>query len=267
MLVRNRFVRHGKSKKNSWNSSRAEVIRASSTRFGKSGWRTGKEVFYNISSPGSAYAWIPVTDFSLRFDWKEHPAARRRKILNRPQGHLLPRKKISGVVILLDEFQTLASYNNYDSAGNRRLSGRMAAAKSMVFLLPVRKQTPYDVGRFLTTRQNRFYRFGWTCVFWKKSERNNGQASFKKDLKISGGSRSPKSLLLPIPRFMEDHSWYVQQLGTLYMEPHSKKSQRSRNVSSALDELIRANSPALPAGMQKKKKKKKIPQHDVSSTY
>lgn len=209
-----------------------EVIKASSTKW--EDWlQTGKSFFKQIV-PKLSVGLNPKTDFEIQFDWKElqkYPD----EVLSLPER--IASEKKCRFIVCIDEFQNLVEYDDYQNL-----------EKKMRSIWQKQKLTSYCLygskSHMMTEIFNKpsrpFYRFG-DIILLEKIKRDKWTNFIQKNFKKTNKSISKKNAEL-IPRLMNDHSWYVQQLANYTWQKTSGEAEE-RHIYSALQELIYANSP------------------------
>ena len=176
----------------------------------------------------------PQSEFSLSFDWKElkmHST----EILDLPEK--LCQEKNIRMVLCLDEFQNLAGVPEYESL-EKKMRAIWQRQKRVSYCLYGSKKSM--MSEIFNNPSKPFYRFG-ELMMLGKIKREKWVEFIVSGFKRTNKSISP-ALAEMIAQTMNDHSWYVQQLAH-YTWTISKKKVGSEDVSNALSELIRANSP------------------------
>jgi hypothetical protein len=209
-----------------------EVIKASSTKW-EDWMRAGKDFFQQLV-PKLSIGLNPKVDFSITFDWKEIRKYRD-EILDLPER--IARDKGVKYLICLDEFQNLASFDQYEQMekGMRAVWQRQKLVTYCLY--GSRRHMMSDI---FSNPSKPFYRFG-EVILLEKIKREKWVDFILRKFEAGKKTISPELAEL-IPEWMEDHSWYVQQLAHYTWQKSSKKVSIT-NLQKALKELISTNSP------------------------
>lgn len=209
-----------------------EVIKASSTKW--EDWLTsGKEFFSNLI-PKISVGVSPETDFGLSFSWSEL-SKHKEEVLNLPQT-IATKKKIK-FIIALDEFQNLATFDNYDNI-EKAMRANWQRHKDVTYCLYGSKR--HMMTDIFNNPSKPFYRFG-DIIMLQKIDTKNWVKFVMKGFSSTGKSIDKKWAVL-IPLLMKNHSWYVQQFAH-YTWQKTDKEVGIPELKSALSELIHANTP------------------------
>jgi hypothetical protein len=209
-----------------------EVIKASSTKW--EDWiSSGKDFFKNLI-PQISVGIDPNNDFSVSFDWKElkkHSS----EILNLPE--IIAEKKGIKIIVFLDEFQNLASFNDYENF-EKKMRSVWQRQKNVSYCLFGSKR--HMMSEIFNNPSKPFYRFG-DIILLQKIETSRWI-----DFICSSFAETDKSIdetiAEKIALTMKNHSWYVQQLSH-YTWNITQKDVKLEDVNNALIELINANTP------------------------
>jgi len=209
-----------------------EVIKASSTKW--EDWiSSGKDFFKNLI-PQISVGIDPNNDFSLSFDWKElkkHSS----EILNLPE--IIAEKKGIKIIVFLDEFQNLASFNDYENF-EKKMRSVWQRQKNVSYCLFGSKR--HMMSEIFNNPSKPFYRFG-DIILLQKIETHRWIDFICTSFEETGKSMD-KEIAEKIALTMKNHSWYVQQLSH-YTWNLTQKETHIEDVNNALIELINANTP------------------------
>lgn len=209
-----------------------EVIKASSTKW-EDWMRSGKDFFQQLV-PKLSIGLNPKVDFSITFDWKEIRKYRD-EILDLPER--IAREKGVKYLICLDEFQNLAAFDQYEQM-EKSMRAVWQRQKSVTYCLyGSRRHMMADI---FSNPSKPFYRFG-EVILLEKIKREKWVDFILRKFEESKKQLTPELAVL-IPEWMEDHSWYVQQLAHYTWQKSTKKVTLT-NLQKALKELIATNSP------------------------
>jgi AAA+ ATPase superfamily predicted ATPase len=195
-----------------------EVLKSASSKWEE--WvKNSKKLFRNLV-PKIQISPDPASSFSISFDWNEI-RKHSDEILDLPEK-IAAGKKIK-MVICLDEFQVIASFNKYEEL-EKRLRAVWQRQKHVTYCI-------YGSQRHMMTDifnnpSKPFYRFG-DIIMLQKISRECWISficdSFRTDL-------------------MQCNSWYVQQLAH-YVWNLTGTSATKTDIIRALNEVINANMP------------------------
>jgi hypothetical protein len=209
-----------------------EVIKASSTRWQE--WMTSGSLFFKKLIPKLSLGIDPYNDFSLSFDWKELKK-NSDEVLNLAES--IAKKKGIKFIICLDEFQNLASFNDYLDF-EKKLRACWQRQKSVTYCLYGSKR--HMMSDIFNNPSKPFYRFGDIMLLQKIEEKK--WISFITKSFVGTQKLIDPKITEMIPKLMKNHSWYVQQLAHYTWNlTHKKATIKELNI--ALSELINANSP------------------------
>lgn len=208
-----------------------EVLKASSTKWQE--WiKTGKDLFKQLIPKFSMG--FEETDFSLSFDWKELKK-HSQEVLDLPE--LISKKKGIRFIICLDEFQNLSNFDTYTEF-EKKMRACWQRHHSVTYCMYGSKR--HMMTNIFNNPAKPFYRFG-DIILLQKIEAGKWIKFICKSFSSSGKQISEDDAAR-IPKLMKNHSWYVQQLSHYTWNLTQKKASESE-ISTALNELIRANTP------------------------
>ncbi len=209
-----------------------EIIKASSNKW--EDWINSSKLFFKQLIPKISFGIDPTNDFSISFDWQELNKYKS-EILNLAETIAL--KKNIRFIICLDEFQNLATFNDFEFF-EKKMRAIWQRQKNTTYCLYGSKQ--HMMQNIFNNPSKPFYRFGdilhltqiktekWTDFILENFKKTNKQIS-KKYAKL-------------IPLIMNNHSWYVQQFANYTWQNTSEKVSKA-GIKKALNELIYANLP------------------------
>lgn len=209
-----------------------EVIKASSSRFEE--WISIARNFFKQLIPKLNLGLDLQKDFSLSFDWEELKK-HGEEILNLPET--IAQKKSIRFIICLDEFQNLASFEDF-SVFEKKMRSLWQRHKRVTYCIYSSKR--HMMTEIFNKPSKPFYRFGDVMLLDKIALEKwvpfivNG---FKETGKIIAEGDAAL-----IPSLMKNHPWYVQQLAHYTWNTTDKKASAA-GIYSALMELLNANSP------------------------
>ncbi len=209
-----------------------EVIKASSSKWQE--WMSSGKDFFKKLVPKLSLGIDPNTDFSLSFDLKDLKKYSD-EVLNLPEN--IARKKNIKFIICLDEFQNLSAFDDYLSF-EKKLRACWQRHKSVTYCLYGSKR--HMMADIFNNPSKPFYRFG-DIMLLQKIETEKW-VSFITHSFAKNGKQIEDKAAEAIPILMKNHSWYVQQLAH-YTWNLSEKKATLKEVDSALNELIQANTP------------------------
>ncbi|MCE3279116.1 MAG: ATPase [Bacteroidetes bacterium] len=208
-----------------------EVLKASSTKWQE--WiKTGKDIFKQLIPKFSMG--FEETDFSLSFDWKELKK-HSQEVLDLPE--LISKKKGIRFIICLDEFQNLSNFDSYPEF-EKKMRACWQRHHSVTYCMYGSKR--HMMTDIFNNPAKPFYRFG-DIILLQKIEAGKWIKFICKSFTSSGKQISEEDAAR-IPKLMKNHSWYVQQLSH-YTWNLTQKKASAQEITTALNELIRANSP------------------------
>lgn len=209
-----------------------EVIKASSNKW--QDWMNEGATFFKHLMPKISIGVDPNTDFNLTFNWQE-AIQHKTEILNLPE--VIAAQKGVKFIICLDEFQNLASFNNYELLEKSMRASWQRQKHVTYCLLGSKRHMMADI---FNNPSKPFYRFGDIMLLKKIDEVKWLDFIIMKFNKT--GKSITKELAVLIPRLMKNHSWYVQQLAH-YVWQKTEKEVSVEVLNAALNELIYANMP------------------------
>lgn len=209
-----------------------EVIKASSSKWQE--WaKIGKDLFKTLL-PKISIGIDPVNDFNISFDWHELKKYSD-EVLNLPET--IANKKGSKFVICLDEFQNIASFNDYDIL-EKKMRAVWQRQKSVTYCLFGSKR--HMMSEIFNNSTRPFFRFG-DMMLLPKIEISKWIPFITKGFADTGKQISEDNAK-EISLIMKNHSWYVQQLAH-YTWNLTTKIATTKTINQALNELIYANTP------------------------
>jgi hypothetical protein len=209
-----------------------EIIKASSNKWQE--WLLSGKLFFKKLIPKLNVGIDPANDFSVSFDWRELKK-NSDEILNLPEK--IAKKNEFKFVICLDEFQNLSSFNDYHNF-EKKLRACWQRHKSVTYCLYGSKR--HMMSDIFNNPSKPFYRFG-DIMLLEKIEMKKW-VSFICNGFLATGKQIDEKTAEIIPALMKCHSWYVQQLAH-YTWNLTQKKATSKEVYTALQELINANTP------------------------
>ena len=210
----------------------AEIIKASSTKFNE--WVDTAKVVFKKLIPQINLGSDPYTNFSLSFNLDEL-RKHKEEILDLPEK--IAQQKNIKIIIALDEFQNLASFDSYDIL-EKKMRAVWQRQKNVTYCLFGSKR--HMMTRIFNNASKPFYRFGDIMIL-KKIERSEWVKFIQRGFKRTGKQISREYARL-IATLMNDHSWYVQQFSH-YVWQKTETTVDTAILKEALQELINANMP------------------------
>ena len=209
-----------------------EVIKASSNKWEE--WMNSGKEFFKTLIPKFSLGIDPTNDFSLSFDWQELKK-NSDEILNLPE--LIAQKKGVKFIICLDEFQNLASFNDFSNFEKKLRACWQRQKKVSYCLYGSQRHMMSDI---FNNPTKPFYRFG-DILLLPKIKIEKWVSFICKSFNKTGKEIDEKTAEI-IPNTMKCHSWYVQQLAH-YIWNLTDDKVSVLEINTALSELINANSP------------------------
>ncbi|MFA4851184.1 MAG: P-loop NTPase fold protein [Bacteroidales bacterium] len=209
-----------------------EVIKSSSSKWQE--WMSSGKDFFKILIPKLSLGVDPFTDFSLSFDWKELKK-HSDEVLALPET--ICKKKGIKIIVCLDEFQNLSSFNDYLNL-EKKMRAAWQRQKFVTYCLYGSKR--HMMADIFNNPSKPFYRFG-DIMLLSKIECYDWVAFICKSFADSGKYISEDDAV-NIPELMKNNSWYVQQLAH-YTWNLTQKTAGKTEIEAALKELIYANTP------------------------
>lgn len=210
----------------------SEVIKATSTKF--EDWVRNSRKFFKNIVPKIQISPDQVNSFSISFDWEELKK-HKDEILNLPE--VAATRKGMKMIICLDEFQSIAAFDGYESL-EKRIRAVWQRQKSVTYCI-------YGSQRHMMTDifnnpSKPLYRFG-DLMMLSKIERIHWTGYIIKGFSETGKQIGEAEAGV-ITDLMDCHSWYVQQLSH-YTWNLTQRRAGIPEVYAALKELISANIP------------------------
>lgn len=209
-----------------------EVIKASSSKW--QDWIKSSKDFFQQITPKLSMGVDPMTDFSIGFDWEELKK-HKDEILNLPET--IAKKKNTRFVICLDEFQNLATFDNF-AALEKTMRATWQRQKLVTYCLYGSKR--HMMTDIFNNPSKPFYRFGDIILLQKITKEK--WVTFIESSFLSTKKSISREIAEKIPELMKNHSWYVQQLSH-YTWQQSGKEVKLKDLNKALEELIFTNTP------------------------
>lgn len=209
-----------------------EVVKASSNKFEE--WVSIGRSFFKQLIPKLNVGLDLQRDFSLTFDWEELKK-HSEEILNLPET--IAQKKGLRFIICLDEFQNLASFEDF-AVFEKKLRSLWQRHQRVTYCLYGSKR--HMMTEIFNKPSKPFYRFG-DIMLLDKIAPEKWVPFIIDGFKGTGKTISEEDAIL-IPFLMKNHPWYVQQLAH-YTWNMTKKKASSTEIYAALAELLNANSP------------------------
>ena len=209
-----------------------EVIKASSSKWQE--WMSSGKDFFKILIPKLSIGVEPFTDFSLSFDWKELKK-HSDEVLALPET--ICKKKGLKIIVCLDEFQNLSSFNDYLNF-EKKMRAVWQRQKLVTYCLYGSKR--HMMSDIFNNPSKPFYRFG-DIMLLSKIESSDWVSFICKSFSDSGKHISEDDAV-NIPQLMKNNSWYVQQLAHYTWNLTQKKATKTE-IEVALKELMYANTP------------------------
>ncbi len=210
----------------------SEVIKSSASKLKE--WINISKDFFKTLIPKFQFSTDADTEFNIIFDYesiKKDPS----EILNLPEK-IAEKKKVK-FIIAIDEFQNLASYEDFQKI-EKRLRAEWQNHNHVTYCLYGSKN--HMMSDIFNNPSKPFYRFG-DIMLLPKIKKENWIRFITKAFTSSNKVISNENAEI-ITDLMKNHSWYVQQLSH-YTWNRTKKEAEIKNVQSALTELINGNSP------------------------
>ncbi len=209
-----------------------EVIKASSPKLDH--WIAYTKEFLQSVVPSINLGVDPNNDFKLSFhlpDIEKKPD----EILNLPE--VIAQKKNIRFVICIDEFQNIAEFDN-GAHMEKKLRALWQHHKKATYCLYGSKR--HMMNEIFNNPSKPFYRFG-DLIPLGKIKTEDWVKYIIERYKATGKHISPDIAAL-IPRWMSNHSWYVQQLANFTWQLSPERSEY-HHVLTALEDVINSNVP------------------------
>ncbi|MFM9837376.1 MAG: AAA family ATPase [Cyclobacteriaceae bacterium] len=209
----------------------SEVIKSSSNKLNE--WiQNGKEFLKHIT-PKISIGTDPTQDFEISFEWKELEK-HYKEILNLPEK--IAEKKKLHLVICIDEFQNCGSFRE-PLLFQKRLRTEWQHHQRVTYCLYGSRQ--HMMTALFEKQSMPFYKFG-DVMYLPKIERTEWIKFISRQFAATKKSISEK-LADVIAAFVDDHSYYVQQLSYLVWVS-SAKSVTRETVERAAETLLEQNA-------------------------
>ncbi|MCK9267086.1 MAG: ATP-binding protein [Candidatus Neomarinimicrobiota bacterium] len=209
-----------------------EVIKATSTKL-QDRLNAIKSFFKQIS-PKVSLGTDLNTEFSIGFDWNE-AKKHKSEILNLPE--VIATEKNIRLIICLDEFQNIGNYQQEEEL-EKAMRACWQRHDHVSYCLYGSKR--HMMEELFSRSSKPFYRFG-DIMFLEKIPQNEWTAFIKKGFQDTG-KKIARQYAETIPKIMENHSWYVQQLSA-YIWRLTDKEVNNDVLARGLIEVINTNMP------------------------
>jgi len=209
-----------------------QVIKSSSSKWND--WVNSTKDFFKRLIPKISIGVDPSVDFNISFDVEELKA-NSEEILNLPEE--IAKKKNIKLIICLDEFQNLATFENYEHLEKKMRAAWQRHQHATYCLFGSKRHIMSEI---FNEPSKPFYRFG-DLMLLQKIHTKSWVKFIMKKFRDTNKKISPKNAE-KIPTIMKNHSWYVQQFAN-YIWNKTKNEVTDEIILSALKELIYANMP------------------------
>jgi len=209
-----------------------EVIKKSSPKW--EDWINTAKQYFKQLIPKISVGIDPTSDFSISFDWDEL-RKNSTEILDLPE--IIGQKKGIKFIICIDEFQNLATFNEFEQL-EKKMRSVWQRQKNVTYCLYGSNR--HMMNQLFNNSSKPFYRFG-DLLFLPKI-REEKWIEFIVDSFSVTGKFIEKEQAKWIAKTMKNHSWYVQQLSH-YVWVRTTEKVTEENLSNALEEIFRSNSP------------------------
>ncbi len=209
-----------------------EVIRVSSSKWQE--WAKNTRTFFRMLIPVIHVGIDPVHDFSISFDWNTSKKYED-EVLNLPET-VAKQKKIK-IIVCIDEFQNIAQFSDFEQF-EKKLRALWQRHQNVTYcILGSRRHMMNDI---FNNPSRPFYRFGDIMLLQKIAE-PEWTRFITRSFENTGKQISNEDASL-IPRYMQCHSWYVQQMAH-YTWNLTENIATKEIIEKALAELISTNTP------------------------
>ncbi len=209
----------------------AETIKATSNKITE--WIENAKQFFKQVTPRISVGTDPTEDFEISFEWKELEK-HYKEILNLPQ-RIAEEKNIS-IIICIDEFQNCGTFNE-PSLFQKRLRTEWQHHSKVTYCLYGSRQ--HMMAELFEKQSMPFYKFG-DVVYLPKIERLDW-IKFISTQFANTAREITEEQANTIAAFVEDHSYYVQQLSFLVWVSTTKKVS-TEIIRAAVDTLLSQNA-------------------------
>jgi uncharacterized protein len=190
----------------------SEAIKSTSNKLSE--WvQAGKEFLKHVT-PKISVGTDPGNDFEISFEWRELEK-HYKEILNLPEK--IAQKKNLHLIICIDEFQNCGSFKE-PLLFQKRLRTEWQHHHNVTYCLYGSRQ--HMMTTLFEKQSMPFYKFG-DVIYLPKIERSEWIKYISKQFEATKKSISEK-LADSIAAFVDDHSYYVQQLSYLVWVSTSK---------------------------------------------
>jgi uncharacterized protein len=209
----------------------SETIKSTSNKLSE--WiQTGKEFLKHIT-PKISVGSDPTTDFEISFEWREIEK-HYKEILNLPEK--IAEKKNLHLIICIDEFQNCDSFKE-PLLFQKRLRTEWQHHHHVTYCLYGSRQ--HMMTALFEKQSMPFYKFG-DVMYLPKIDRDEWVKYIGRQFETTKKSISEK-LANAIAAFVDDHSYYVQQLSYLVWVSTTKVVTREI-LEKAVDTLLAQNA-------------------------
>lgn len=209
-----------------------EVIKKSSPKW--EDWINTAKQYFKQLIPKISIGIDPTSDFSISFDWEEL-RKNSTEILDLPE--IIGQKKGIKFIICIDEFQNLAAFNEFEKL-EKKMRSVWQRQKNVTYCLYGSNR--HMMSQLFNDSSKPFYRFG-DLLFLPKIKEERWVEFIQKSFSQTS-KKIEKEQAEWIAKKMKNHSWYVQQLSH-YAWVRTNEKVTEENLSNALEELFRSNSP------------------------
>lgn len=190
----------------------SETIKSTSNKLNE--WITAGKEFLKHVTPKIAVGNDPANDFEISFEWRESEK-HYKEILNLPEK--IAQKRNLHLIICIDEFQNCGSFKE-PLLFQKRLRSEWQHHHNVTYCLCGSRQ--HMMTTLFEKQSMPFYKFG-DVMYLPKIERNEWVKYICKQFDSTKKNISEK-LANAIAAFVDDHSYYVQQLSYLVWVSTSK---------------------------------------------
>ena len=203
------------------------IIKATSNTF-EDAVRNVKSIFKQLL-PSISLSPDPAAEFELSFSWKELKK-NMGEVLNLPEK-IAAQKNIQ-VVVCVDEFQNISFMDDGVTFQKKLRAHWQKHQKATYVLYGSRRHLMME---FFTKSSMPFYRFG-EILFLEKISENHWLTYITGRFKATGKNISI-ALAASIAQMMENHPYYVQQLGQAVWQ-HAGRTATAADIDGAIEELL-----------------------------
>lgn len=207
-----------------------ELIRSSSNRW--EDWMAAGKEFFSRLIPKISIGNDPMIDFSISFDMESLPM-HEDEILNLPQK--IAEKKSQQLIVCLDEFQSIASFKDYEGL-EKAMRSYWQRHENVAYCLYGSKC--HMMLEIFNNPSKPFYRFGDMIMLDRidiDSWIDHITGAFRQS-----GKEITNAHAQSIAALMKCHPWYVQQLAH-YTWQNTDRVVSKEGIDNAFSEVLRAN--------------------------